>query len=530
MKSDNKLPGSNYKLPQSRGLFFVGLAFLFLIIIFWHTILFADQNYRQDEINTVHAAYALDYSGVANWLSHEGTHPLGWRIFAMEYIRFFGMDRSITRFMSSFFTIITLASIYQLGKQLFDYHLGIISTVLFGFFQFTAWHTHELRPYAPFLALITLLTLIYIKWLKKQNLYYAIALLILGALSIEVHFYAGLVMVALFLFTVVFMKWNKARVYKLFGIFALVGLSFSWWLPSLYRGAFVTRDSGINYAFENSPRSLFIILLVTFGFPLFSAILALSPKKRYALIVNNQSKFNQLFRDPVHWRQWFLLTLSFGVFLIAWMSNYVVGSLSARNLLTVMPFYALTIGYLINYFAKPRLRYFTAFLLAIAFIIITLSGTTNYYDNIPLYEMSEYIEQPFDENTGIITEINMANRSSETIVYYMMDRLPNHPTNHEVYSIAEPEFIDKEFFEYTIERNLNKSATIDAETLEKFETFLTKFDRIWYIEYVGLPLVDDRPTGDIYREILEENFTVVKSKTFKSGEVLEFEVKEYMRK
>ena len=513
-----------------KGLYLVGLAFLFLIIILWHTILFTNRNYRQDEINTIHAAYTLDYSGIANWLSHEGTHPLGWRIFAVEYIRFLGMAPSVTRFISALFTVITLASIYQLGKTLFDRHLGVIAAVLFGFFKFTAWHTHELRPYAPLLALVTLLPLMYLNWLKKPTLRNAFCLFLVSALSMQVHFYAGMVMLSLFLFTVIYLK-NRTRAYQLFGIFALVGLSFSWWLPAIYLGTFVTREKGIYYAFDNNLRAFFDMISITIGFPFLSAgLVLLATHKRYPELAQHERILNQAFRHHIYWRHWLLFSMSVGVFLIAWFSNYFVGTLSYRNLLVMMPFYCLTVAYAINYLPDIRLRYFMTAVVSIELMIISFTSFMKYYDNIPLEQMETYIDQSYDDDTAIVTEINMANRSSETVVYYLMDSPPYHPTTDQIYSIAEPEFMDQEFFFYTVDRSVNKSDQIDAQSLEEFETFLLDFKRVWYIEFTGPSPKRGRPTGDAYRAILDEHFMLVDHRIFKSDELLEFDVQEYIRK
>lgn len=516
------------QLPISKGRFLVGLALLFALIIMWHTIVFADQNYRQDEINTVHAAYALDYAGVANWLLHEGTHPIGWRLFAIEWIRFFGMAESVTRFMSVLFTLVTLAGLYRLGKQLFDYKVGVISVITFGFMFFTAWHTHELRPYAPLMAIATWLAIFYLRWLKNQNFTNALVVVVLGGVGLQVHFYSALQMTMLFLFTLIIVNWDWVTILRSIGLFAAVGLSFSWWLPALYYGAFLSRESGISYALASDLQIFLSVHALTMGFPLLSLGIFLPLKKYYPHVVKNLSAFDYKFRYPIHWRQLYLLFLGGGTFVIAWTLNYFVSSFGFRNLLIMMPFYCLTLGYMIG-IQKPRFRNLTIVWFVALWIIVGFTGVFRMYDNIPLHEMYDYINQSFDEDTALITEVNMTNRSSETIVYYMMDRLPVRPSTEDIYSIAEPQFMDEEFFVYTIERSLNRADDTDTETLHQFEEFLSQYDHLWYIEYVGLPLFDNRPVGDAFRSILERNFTVISQKTFKADDVLEFEVKEYRR-
>lgn len=515
---------------SQKGLRYVGLAFLFVLIIAWHIYLFIDMNYRQDEIVTVHAAYAQDYDGIIEWLKYEGTHPVGWTIYAVEYLRFFGVDRSITRFQSALFTLITLASIYQLGKQLFDYHLGIIAVTLFGFFEFTAWHTHELRPYAPLLAFVTLVPIMYLRWFKNPTRLNAFWLFVMGALAFQVHFYAALTMITLFLFTAIYST-DRPKIIQLFGIFTLVALSLAWWLPALYLGAFVTRETGIYYAFTNSFASFLVIIWVTLGFPVFSLGIAfLSPHKRYPWLAHH--KLNKFFRHPIYWRHWLLFSLSVGGFLLAWFSNYFVSTLSIRNLLIFMPFYCLSLAYLINHLSDIRLRYFMATVLAIELIIISAMGILDYhfYDNIPLEQMEAYIDQSYDEKTAIVTEINLGNRSSETVVYFLMDNPPHHPSTDQIFSIAEPDILEDEFFLYSVDRTLNKSDQIDAQSLAEFEVFLLQYDRVWYIEFTEPALVDERPIGDAYRAIVNEHFTLVDNRIFEADEVLEFDVQEYIRK
>jgi len=139
---------SGRKIWPGKATAYVSVAILMMLIVSIHSFHFAGRNFREDEINTIHAAKVLSSSQTVQWLAVEGFHPPGWRLVATAWVKQFGMAEPMARYMSTLFTLLTLAVVFRLGADLFDRQVGLIAVLIIGMLPFFHFFSHELRPYS----------------------------------------------------------------------------------------------------------------------------------------------------------------------------------------------------------------------------------------------------------------------------------------------------------------------------------------------------------------------------------------------
>ncbi len=90
---------------------------------------FRDRDYRADEVNTVHAGVVLNASETAQWIAWQASHPAGWRILGVYWVKLVGVTEGATRWLCALCTMLTLALVYRLGADLFDQRGGVVCAV-----------------------------------------------------------------------------------------------------------------------------------------------------------------------------------------------------------------------------------------------------------------------------------------------------------------------------------------------------------------------------------------------------------------
>lgn len=495
--------------------------------VFLHSYRFHQVEYRQDEINTVHAGAVLDAAGIVEWLSYEGTHPPGWRIFAADWVGAFGYERNIARFQSTLFTLLALALTFRLGEDLFDAKTGLMAVLFIGLLPYAQWHFHELRPYAPLIMISAAMQVIFLRWLRRPNWQMALAYIVLGGIGLQTHYFTGFVVVAHGIFLLVALNWQPRQLAAFVGMGTTILLSFAWWFPAIYHGTFVVRDGGLRYGSDSIERSVTTFLTDLNYAPLVLFPLLFVSTRRIYPALPSASRMDVRFQD---WRRWFVIVTALGIFLSAALANDVVQLLTFRNLSVTLPLLGVAFGFFIT--AVPR--YVNG--IAVAAYILLASTTFIYYaPQVPHSEMATFMNEELSARDKFIVHINFKGATAPAAVHYFRDHLNGQPAIDRFFVVNELNS-DRVGFEYNIDPFSYEVAqdTFVEEDLDTFGQFLTDTDRVYYILYRHWRLEDNiyhlRPQ---FEEILLRDFEAVREKSwYVEGNDPEagFTVIEYRRK
>ena len=488
----------------SHGCNLVLLGLIILGSISLHSYRFRQVEYRQDEINTVHAAAVLDTAGIVEWLGYEGTHPPSWRIFAANWVKSFGYEREIARFQSTLFTILALAFIFRLGNDLFSIQNGLLAVLFVGLLPYAQWHLHELRPYAPLIMISAAMQVVFLRWLRRPNWRMALSYVVLGGLGLQVHYFAGFIGVAHGIYLLIAWQWQPRLIGQFVGLGGLILLSFVWWVPAIYHGAFVIRDKGITYGSESAHESI-----LTFVTDLNYAPLVLIP----LLFLGTQQVYGNL-ATPANltprwtdWRRLFILIIPHAILLSAVLANNFVQLLTFRNLSVTLPLLGIGFGFVLEYL--PRYLKW-----AVLTVYIGLASTTFVYyaPQVPHSEMALFINDDIAKHDKFLININVKGATAPAAIHYFRDHLNGQPDIERFFVVNELNS-DRVGFKYNIDPFIYEIAldTYTPEDLEIFEHFLADTNHIYYILFQHWQLEDNiytlRPQFD---EILDRDFEVVR--------------------
>lgn len=493
---------------KHNGLIWVGLALILLSIIIGQAIFFADINLRNDEILTVHAADTLDAEETLEWMRVEGTHPLGWTIFAMEWVRAFDYDRDIVRYHSTLFTILALALIFRLGRDLFDGQVGLIAVVFVGIMPFAFYHHYEFRPYSALTAISAAYLVVYLHWLVKRTRLYDFLFIFMGAIGLQIHFYFGLLCVSVIVFHFLCMERQYWQIKRLLIANAIMLASIIWWVPTVFERRAASADAVIYNVTVGQGLLAFVVL---FNFlPLFVLLTPLLPvAKRFPAGQLENKKLDQLFKNGVQWRIWYPVIIMVCVVLISVVGNIFVRNMSPRNFLIILPVCAVAVAYGLRVYV-PAFR-----VLMLGFFIVYSLGTLSvYYFNVPYAEITQIIEDDHQANDKVILYINSKRETpSASMVYYLVSYSESELESTDIYSIVDEDSYGYNYFFHTLTFPYAIQRDIDAESLANFGEFLGESERFWLIEYIGDPLGDDRTLLNPYLETVSD-YEIVYEKEF----------------
>ena len=486
----------------------VTFALLALMLVAAHTYHFSDRNYREDEINTLHAARVLSPSEVVQWMAMEGFHPALWRVTATSWANAFGDAEPVTRYLSTLLTLLALALVYRLGADLFDRQVGLIATLILGAVPFYQFYGHELRPYSA-LALCTAGILVtFLRWLRHQNFTYALLYVMFGAAALHVHNFALYVLAAQGLVFLVLVRWDRGVYVRAFGLFFAIGLAYSPWVLAILHGALVTNEGGIDYGLPSSWRGFELLNQNLQGLPAFLLPGLLIPVG----LVYPFYKFRAEYRVPAlrfdpEWRRWYLIGHTVAILLAAFVGNLVMANLTPRNMMILVPALAVLGGFLIRAF-QWRLR----LVLVLAFVGMALFVFHPYSPNIPFRQIVAFMDESYEPGDRVVTNLNHHGVSSTAMTYALIDWLPAGIPKENIFNFIEPEIRATFAVPPEVIPPVYRDAT--PETLAQFEAFLAETDRVFFIDYYGSPLYSLTPLTEPFVAILERDFEPVREKTW----------------
>lgn len=488
------------------------LAALVVALVAVHTYRFSDRNYREDEINTLHAAHLLSPSEVVQWMATEGFHPALWRVTATAWIDAFGQDEAVTRYSSTLFTLLFFAFLYRLGADLYDRQAGLIAVLVAGALPFYQFFGHELRPYAALAASVAAMQLFFLRWLRHQDFKYAVLYVLSGAAALHIHNFAFYAFGAQGIVLVVLVRWDRVLYLRALGLFAAVGLAFSPWLLAILHGVLVTNEGGISYALS-SDWTGFVTLnqdiqgLLVFVIPgLIIPVAAVYPFYRFRAQYRVDA-----FRHNPEWRRWYVIVTTLAILVLAFVGNLLVSHLTPRNMMILVPALAALAGYELRALAwRARL------LLIVLIAAMGLWTFSAYAPNIPYRQMNDFMDETYEEGDRVITNLNHQGASSTAMTYVLLDWLPGNIAKDDLFHFVEPGIVAT----FAVPPDPIPTVYQDDSpaTLATFETFLSEADRVFFIGYDGAPLYDATPLTESFQAVLERDFEPVRSQTWTTME------------
>lgn len=126
----------------------------------------------------------------------------------IEYtiMKLFGVSEFILRFAPALFGAITIPIMYFVGKEFLDENGGIIAATAFALSPFLVLYSQEARSYSMLLFFVTLTMYLYLKAMRTDGLKYWILFSITASLSFLTHFYSGIFIAALMIYTLLMFK------------------------------------------------------------------------------------------------------------------------------------------------------------------------------------------------------------------------------------------------------------------------------------------------------------------------------------
>jgi len=108
----------------------------------------------------------------------------------------FGNSEFFVRALSVIFALATIPALYLLGRRLFDSRVGLIAASLLAVNAYFVRYSQEARGYTLMLFLCVLSSLYFIKCLEDPSRRNRVVYILISALAVYAHFFAGLLVLA----------------------------------------------------------------------------------------------------------------------------------------------------------------------------------------------------------------------------------------------------------------------------------------------------------------------------------------------
>ena len=408
-------------MAQSKQHLWVMLSLVSLIVVITlvHLSIYGGRNYREDEINSIHGALTKDPSGIVEWMSTD-LHPPGWRLFADFWIDAFGTDEPITRWSSTLLNLLTFALLFQLGRQLYDWRMGLFAVILLGLYAIPANAMNELRPYPMLIMLSVALHLVFYRWLHKPDGKLMIAYVLLGIATLYTHFFSIFVFAGHVTFALLFLKWNRQHWIHTVSIWLFIGLSFLGWILPFVHTITVPFRGGIYYALPEGLIGIQLLIERLDFNPIHVGYFLLLFGLCTPLLAKRNHESTTVFRFAKYSFFAYPFILLVAIILIALFANSIVSSLTPRNMLIITPLIALIMAF------GLRLLPIQAGLILVAILFVDApQQLQTQTSNAPYREMMTFVSESYTPDSVLLTEFSEGWRWLTPASYVFMDFTPD---------------------------------------------------------------------------------------------------------
>ena len=491
---------------RAAALHVLSLACLFLLIAILHTRTYNGRNYREDEINTVHAARMMNPAQIVQWMAGD-VHPPGWRLFADFWVDAFGNSEAATRWSSQLINLLSFALVYQLGCHLRDRRTGFYAVALLGVYGFASNGMYEFRPYSALVALVCGLHLVYFRWLTGRRPRQMAVYVALGIAAMYTHFFAIFVFAAHALCLPLFHRYELKKYIDSALMWLAVGAAFSvWTLPliGVMRGAFAggyynqPLDALLQTArFEPTAIGVFLLLLCPFSIRLARPIWTSD-----ALRLPGQMPL--LYPAA-------LLSFTLGSALLV---DQFYGVLNARGLQTIVMLVALLMALGLRTLPKE------AALILLALLYLHAPGhIAAPTSNGPYREIAASMKPVYESDSLLVTDFKWAWRWLLPAAYYLMDFTPDEMDKARMFHLVEKP--DKAHPPTYPDELVNVAREYDAES---FAGRLPAHDQLWLLRQGG-----GNRLGAELEDWLRGNYALLRRQSWDDEYPTRYELSEYRR-
>jgi len=461
MPDNNKMTLQRYLLLITAIVLMIGL----------HRTAYGDRNYRQDEINTIHAAKLMNPSEITFWMA-TNIHPPAWRLLADSWIDAFGDAESVVRWSSVLANLLTFALLFRFGTDLLDWKLGLLAVIILGLYPTAASYMNELRPYPYLIMLVAGLHLFFLRWIHTQKFRYMVGYIVFGILALYTHYYAIYVFPAHLIFMVLTVRWNRSFYVRTFTMWVFIGLSFIGWLIPFVHSFTVRQSGGIYYALPNNlaglqllyqrlrfkPEELGqILLLLGLSTPLFFAF-------RHRVRSNQRWLNYQPMLYPA------LLLIS--IVVIAWSANSIIKNVTDRNMTIILPTVVILMGLGLRALPKPAHVIFIGILFLGAPQALPQSES-----NGPYREIVATMAPTYQPDSMLITEFSTAWQWLMPAAYTLMDFAPVNMSKQQMIHLIDID--DRAHSHGPPDRLVNVYQSFDAERLDNL---VQNHSQLWVLQ------------------------------------------------
>jgi len=184
-----------------------------------------------DEAFSVHFS-SMDFSNMTRYIVFDN-HPLFFPAVLNGWIKLFGNQEFVVRLLSVAFGLLSIITIYFLGREMVNKKTGLIAAFLLTITPYSLYYTTEARMYGMLLFFILLSTLFYWKILKQPTVLNSVIFSLSTFCLLHTHLLAVIIV---FLFNIFYFinyfyyKNKKLKIISWFYIQFLLFISYAWWL------------------------------------------------------------------------------------------------------------------------------------------------------------------------------------------------------------------------------------------------------------------------------------------------------------
>lgn len=492
---------------NQQSLAILAASLLILVNTLLHAHVYGNRNYREDEINTIHAAETLTPRQIVLWLASD-VHPPGWRLAAAAWIDLFGTSEAVVRWSSKLINLLSFALVFQLGKHLIDRRAALYGVALLGLYGFASNSMYELRPYALLIALVTALHLVYLRWLRRPSGKLMVAYVFLGVAAMYTHFYAFTVFAAHALFMLVFRRLDRRFVYHTFAMWFFVALSFTPMLLPVMQTVLGPFSSG--YYAVDLPT---LVQTIIFN-PAIILDILLVESLIYLLSFRRLSTRQYALRWYPRSRLVYPLFLLLATFAIALLVNSFWSVLNARGFTTVVMLIALMMATGLSLLPTKAGVVLLVLLYAHAPANLAFQPA-----NAPYREIVQKMLPTYQTDSVVVTEFGWAWRWLLPAAYYLMDFTPDQMTKDQQFHLVEP-------------RDSAHPPTYPDELVNIFNSFepasfanqLPAHQQLWHLTEGG-----GNDLGAEFGDWLNQNYALVQTQSWAESYVTSYTLSEYAR-
>ena len=472
-----------------------------------HTYVYGNRNYREDEINTVHAAQTLTAQQIVLWVASD-VHPPGWRLAAAAWIDLFGTSEAVVRWSSKLINLLSFALVFQFGRQLIDRRVALYAVALMGLYGFASNSMYELRPYALLIALTTALHLVFWRWMIRPKGKLMVAYVWLGVAAVYTHFYALPIFAAHALYLVVFRRIDRRFAYHTAAMWFFIAVALLPWLLPLIQtvsgtfasGYYAVSLTGLVEEIHFRPGAVFEFLLIaslvalkgTLGYSTGRTALRWYPRSRLAY--------------PL-----FLLLVTFAIALAV---NTAWSVLNPRGFTTVTMLVAIMMA--------MGLRPLPSKLAAILICLLYLHAPASIFvqpSNAPYREIVQKMSPTYQNDSVVVTEFRWAWRWLQPAAYFLMDFTPDTISKHRIYHLVDP--FDSAYQPAYPDELVNITNRFVPDT---FASQLSTHKQLWHLTEGGGNVL-----GDDFDDWLNQNYALIESNEWDEQFVTSYALNEYAR-